>query len=138
MRFFVGCLVAWLAMAGTVFGEGFLGFRLLDLDGRKVKWRSADGSAAIVTYAFVGTDMNFPKARNCAGMVSLDTLLETSHIPRAAFEAEVRAAFSMWEDVANIDFRRTDTPSEAGILIGAQQQPVGYAFANVDYRPATT
>ncbi len=37
----------------------------------------------------------------------------------------------MWEKVANITFRETADPASAGILIGAQAEPVGRAFTNV-------
>jgi len=133
-RCVIGFAVALIAMGGTVFGEGFLGFRLLDLDGKKVKWGTGDGPV-VVSYAFVDKTVTFPNARNCAGMVPLDALLEASGISRSVLEQEVRAAFAMWEQVANIDFRPAGTPSEAGILIGAQELPIGRAFANVDYRP---
>ena len=37
----------------------------------------------------------------------------------------------MWEEVANIGFRETRRPARAGILIGAQAEPMGRAFTNV-------
>ena len=123
--------------AGTVSAEGFAGFRLLDLDGHKVKWGRADGSRVIVTYAIVGEAMTFPSARNCGSLVPMDGLLAASGITRVTLEEEVRAAFAMWQQVAEIEFQKVSDPAAAGILIGAQAQPSGHAFANVDYRPGT-
>jgi hypothetical protein len=39
----------------------------------------------------------------------------------------------MWEAVANIGFREAADPATADILIGAQLEPEGWAFANVFY-----
>jgi hypothetical protein len=39
----------------------------------------------------------------------------------------------MWQAVANIGFRETSDPGTADILIGAQLEPEGWAFANVFY-----
>jgi Matrixin len=136
---------AGLALAGMVFAAAFfdsrvsaeamLGFRLLNLDGTKVKWGADKGAPATVTYAFVRERMQFASARNCTGMDSPDELLAASKIDRALFEREVRTAFDMWEQVTNIVFREISDVTTAGILIGAQLEPEGHAFANVVYRP---
>ena len=55
------------------------------------------------------------------------------HVAPAAFEAEVAAAFAMWEAEANVSFARTDDVDKADILIGAEGNPAGYAFTNVAY-----
>ena len=60
--------------------------------------------------------------------------LEPSHIARTDFVREVRAAFDMWERVAQIDFQETADRSKADILIGAQAEPRGRAFTNVARR----
>jgi hypothetical protein len=88
--------------AGTVNAEDFAGFRLLDLDGHKVKWGRADGSRVIVTYAIVGEAMTFPSARNCASLVPMDGLLAASRITRATLEEEVRAAATDNDGGANL------------------------------------
>ena len=46
----------------------------------------------------------------------------------------MEAAFSMWAKVANIEFREVQPGQPANILIGAQGQPVGYAFTDVHYK----
>ena len=43
----------------------------------------------------------------------------------------------MWEKVAEISFRETHDIATAGILIGAQAQPLGRAFTNVALKQGT-
>jgi hypothetical protein len=127
-------LMAALGVVGSLGADGFLGFRLLRLDGTSVRWGQG-ASPLTVTFAFVREDMHFATARNCNGMASPENLLIQSKIDRSDFEKEVRAAFDLWEQVINIDFQETDDLAGAGILIGAQLAPEGHAFANVDYQP---
>lgn len=47
------------------------------------------------------------------------------------FRREVRAAFSAWEQAANIVFKETRSIADAGILIGADAKSRGRAFTNV-------
>jgi hypothetical protein len=114
----------------------FLGFRLLGLDGNLVQWGTARHKGAVsVTYAFVRNPTRFDDARNCDGMVALDALLARSGIDFEQLRSEATVAFSMWESVADIRFREVDDPARAGILIGAQLEPTGHAFADVKYEP---
>jgi hypothetical protein len=114
----------------------FLGFRLLDLDGNLVQWAMPrQGGVVRVSYAFVREPAQFQDARNCEAMEPLGALLDRSGIAFERFREEARAAFSMWERVADIEFREVDDPAQAGILIGAQAEPTGHAFADVKYRP---
>lgn len=129
-----------LALAGLV-GTGvqaqtYLGFRLLDLDGIRVRWGEATRTAPVtVTYAFVDKEVRFADARNCRGMVPVDGLLASSRISESTFRKEVEAAFQMWEQVANIRFEPAAQGKKPGILIGAQTEPVGHAWADVKYAP---
>jgi hypothetical protein len=132
--------VVGLALAGLVgFGGAnaatFLQFRLLDFDGVFVRWGGveADSGPVTVTYAFVERPVQFSDARNCAAMVPVDDLLDHSRIARDAFRSEVAAAFQMWEEAANIRFVAAAPGSKPGILIGAQRDPVAFAFADVAY-----
>ncbi|MGE5523495.1 MAG: matrixin family metalloprotease [Rhodospirillaceae bacterium] len=127
-----------LALAGLVGISGlhaqtYLGFRLLDFDGIYVRWGGSGPGPATVTYAFAGSEVHFDDARNCSGMVPVDDLLAASGIAKEAFEKEVEAAFGMWEQVANIRFERAAPGSKPGILIGAQSEPIGHAYADVAY-----
>lgn len=114
----------------------FLGFRLLDLENQSVKWESPRfGESAVVTYAFATGPVATPGARNCARMLPPARAYAPSHIDESRFRSEVGAAFRMWEKVANISFREVADVASAGILIGAQAEPVGRAFTNVALKP---
>lgn len=133
------CLaLAWTCACGvaaaTIGNDGR--FRLLQLDGFHVKWgETALGAGATVSYAFVDVPMRFDGARNCRELVPLTELAARNGIAEATLRAEAAAAFRTWEAAANITFIPVDDPDQADILIGAQGEPVGRAFANVTYQP---
>lgn len=110
-----------------------LGFRLLDLDGNLVHWGEPGQGTVHVTYGFVRGPVQYRDARNCRTMAPLEAMLSRSGVGIEQFRGEVRAAFLMWERVANIRFREIDDPARAGIVIGAQGEPLGHAFADVKY-----
>jgi hypothetical protein len=134
-------LATGLAIGLALLGSGaanakdaktFMGFRLLDLENQTVKWRTPTfGRSAVVTYAFATSPVTTPGARNCASMLPPAAAYEPSQISKRQFRSEVAAAFRMWEKVAEISFRETSDSASAGILIGAQGQPLGRAFTNV-------
>src|SRR5690606_27690795 len=128
---------ALIATFATVNAQGLFGFRLLKLDGEHVVWSTWQGEPKVthVTYAYVRTRTDTPGAINCQSIGPIDPILERSNLDRTDFRHEVRAAFDMWESVANIRFTEIDDPNRAGILIGAQLEPFGRAFTNVAYRP---
>ncbi|MBO0764142.1 MAG: matrixin family metalloprotease, partial [Hyphomicrobiaceae bacterium] len=72
-------------------------------------------------------------ARNCRGLTSLDGLAAASKLPLAALKDQAAAAFRMWEAAANVVFRQAPERGPADILIGAQTEPDGWAFADVFY-----
>lgn len=132
----LGCLALITAStAATVFaGERAPEqFRLLALDGRSaVRWAvPPQGLPAKITYAFVTGSVMFPGARNCDGMVAPDAMLQRSSIGMDAFRREVRAAFDLWQQAANVQFEEISSATAAGILIGADAKPRGRAFTNV-------
>lgn len=135
--FVLASITAMIAAFASVNAQGLFGFRLLKLDGEHVVWSTWTGEpkAANVTYAFVRSRTETPGAVNCGSMGPIDPILQISGLDREAFRREVRAAFDMWASVANITFSEIDDPSRAGIVIGAQIEPIGWAFANVAYRP---
>jgi Matrixin len=107
-------------------------FRVLKLHGHQVRWRPpVDGSPRVVTYRLVTETVEFPGARNCRGLTGLHGLLARSALPAAAVKKEIAAAFAMWEAAANIVFREAADGAAADILIGAQLEPEGWAFADV-------
>jgi len=107
-------------------------FRLLRLDGNAVKWGApALGSGATVTYAFATRDARFPDATNCRRLAPMATLAAAWQGDPARLEAVAAEAFGMWSRAANLRFRAA-VPGEApDVLIGAQGEPEGIAFANV-------
>jgi hypothetical protein len=140
-------LFAGLATGLALLGSGvacakeaktFLGFRLLDLENQTVKWQAPMlGPSTVVTYAFATSPVSTPGARNCAAMLPPARAYEPSQVSERQFRREVAAAFRMWEKVANIAFREASDATSAGILIGAQAEPVGRAFTNVALKEGT-
>jgi hypothetical protein len=120
-------------MGGAIASES-ASFKTLRLEGNGVRWQSsASGQPRIVTYSVAVGDMAFAGARNCGRMTTLEGLLAASQITPSTLREEIAAAFAMWEAVANIRFREAASPEKADILIGAQAEPEGWAFANVFY-----
>jgi predicted Zn-dependent protease len=112
------------------------GYRLLKLDGHHVKWgNSVLGVGATVSYAFVTTPRRFENARNCGELVPMSDLVAQHGVSQLALEEQTATAFRVWEAAANIRFVPSQDPDRADILIGAQANPVGRAFANVEYGP---
>jgi hypothetical protein len=113
-------------------------FKILKLEGNQVRWTlPRDGSAPVITYRIATEQTDFPKARNCRKLTNFDGLSATSELTTAQIEAELAAAFSMWEEVANISFVEVPAGTRADILIGAQVDPEGWAFADVFYELAS-
>ncbi len=111
------------------------GYRLLELDGYKVKWGEHTlGTGASISYAFADASMHFDDARNCRDLVPMAALTEQD-LPLETLERETAAAFQAWERAANVSFHKVDDPGDADIVLGAQGRPVGTAFANVTYLP---
>ncbi|HEX7073639.1 MAG TPA: matrixin family metalloprotease [Hyphomicrobiaceae bacterium] len=136
IRLTLASIAALVAAFANLNAQSLHGFRFLKLDGEYVVWSTWEGEpkAANVTYAFVRSRTETPDAVNCSTMGPIDPLLQKSKLDRGAFQAEVRAAFDMWQSVANITFTEIADPNEAGILIGAQLEPFGRAFTNVSYK----
>jgi hypothetical protein len=113
-------------------------FRVLKLEGHQVRWPlPVEGSPRVVTYRLVTEKLEFPTARNCRGVAPFDGLVARSRVAPAAVKSEVEAAFAMWEAAANIVFKEAPAGGHADILIGAQTEPDGWAFADVFYETAS-
>ena len=105
---------------------------LLRLDGRHVKWGApAYGEPAQVTYALLQGPLERPAARNCRSMRELDGLLRTNAMAPAAFADEVRAAFAIWSNAADLRFVEVADPARADLVLGAQSGSDGAAFTDV-------
>ncbi|MGM0433858.1 MAG: matrixin family metalloprotease [Pseudomonadota bacterium] len=114
-------------------GEGE--YRLLELEGYKVKWgEQVLGVGARVSYAFADRTLRFEDARNCRNLAPIEAL-SAQNIPRETLTRETAAAFRVWERAAGLSFHRVSDARDADIVIGAQGQPRGRAFANVSPAP---
>lgn len=113
-------------------------FKILKLEGHHVRWQGSNtGAPLIVTYQIVNKQVEFPGARNCRKIGPLDELAGASDVTDAALRAELAAAFAMWEAATNIRFKEAPEGTRADILIGAQIDPEGWAFADVFYNVAS-
>jgi hypothetical protein len=123
------CYAPGAALAGDTSS-----FKTLKLEGNAVHWRAATNAPTrVITYSAVAQDAEFAGARNCRKITALGGLLAASHIAPDTVREEIAAAFAMWEAVANISFREAESPTQADIVIGAQIEPEGWAFADVFY-----
>jgi hypothetical protein len=133
---FAAAAIAICAGASPSHSQSIKSYRHLILDGHSLKWgEPAFGTGAKVTFALVETVTHFGKTRNCSSMTSLAGLLSRNAISTAGFRRELDSALAAWEAVADISFSAAD-PAVADILIGAQSEPAGFAFANVEYDEA--
>jgi hypothetical protein len=132
-KWVIGLVMAGLVGVGGARAAGILGFRLLDFNGVLVRWGATEAQPVVVTYGFVAAPVAFSDARNCRAMVPMDDMLARSEIDSAVLQREAAAAFQMWEQVANIRFAAAAPGSRPDILIGAQRDPIAFAFADVTY-----
>lgn len=111
-------------------------FRLLRVDGVEVKWDSPDlGRGASVTWGFATAPASFPDADNCRAMAPMDRLSAAWQGDPSRLAAVARAAFAMWSRAADLHFREATPDERPDILVGAQADPEGIAFANVWHGP---
>ncbi len=111
------------------------GYRLLELDGYKVKWGDRQlGVGASISYAFAGQTLRFDDARNCRDLAPMQTLLG-ENLSMETLAHETAAAFRVWERAAGLSFHQVADARDADIVLGVQGEPSGRAFANVSYSP---
>jgi hypothetical protein len=114
-------------------------FKVLRLDGNAVRWsKPSNGGEVVLSYRVLAKPQAFATARNCRRMTAPDELLAASAVPDVAFRQELVAAFAMWEKAAGLTFREAGEAETADILIGAQADPEGWAFADVFYDAGAT
>jgi len=116
--------------------DGADGYRLLELDGSKVKWGKQElGVGARVSYAFADEMLRFDDARNCREVAPISALSgEGLSTEKLVHEAE--AAFRVWERASGLSFHEVADARDADIVVGAQGRPRGWAFADVSYASA--
>lgn len=126
MGFFVSSMASAMA-------EGPTSFRLLRLEQDLAKWYPSTGTTdVVVRYAFATDQMYFPEARNCRKIQPAAAALKPSGLGMERFRQQTRDAMRLWEDIVDIKFVETDAVDEADLVIGAQVQPRGRAFTNVE------
>jgi hypothetical protein len=114
------------------------GFKVLKLEGNSVRWQKLrNNEDLVITYRVATAPTESPGARNCRKMASLDELVRVSELDGATIRREIASAFAMWEAAANVRFREAPEGAPADILIGAQAEPEGWAFADVFYEAAS-
>jgi hypothetical protein len=137
----IGAAVAAFVLVAGGFAaqaQTIVTYRHLVLDGHALKWgMPVLGTGATVTYALADREFRFPGARNCSSMAPIDELLSRNAIGASSFSRELVEALRVWEGAADVTFAPAD-PAVADILIGAQVNPIGYAFANVEYDKTET
>ena len=118
--------------------DGAETFKAIRMDGNLVRWQGpAGGGRPEITYGVLTGPRAFTSALSCRAMTGLHGLLAASGIANSIFENELAAAFAMWEAVADLTFRKAAPDEPANILIGAQVDPEGWAFANLSYDAAS-
>lgn len=108
-------------------------YRLLELDGYKVKWGAPQlGSGARISYAFARKNLRFEDARNCSQLAPVEALFG-ERLSMETIARETASAFQVWERAAGVSFHEVSNAENADIILGAQGQPRRRAFANVSY-----
>lgn len=140
LRFLIAGLVGLLfGLLGAAEAQDGSVFKILKLEGHHVRWQvPRDGNPRVVTYQLATGVVEFSRARNCRKITNLDKLIAGSEIDPATLRTELAAAFAMWEAAANITFREAPEDTRADILIGAQSEPEGWAFADVFFDIASS
>jgi predicted Zn-dependent protease len=101
-----------------------------------VRWlpNRADGKV-VLKFAIAQADVVTRGATNCGTVRPPTELLQLSGIAPAAFRSATVAAFYRWQRLIDIVFVEVSDQSRADIVIGAQADPQGFAFANVVLAP---
>lgn len=125
------------ALCAPAHGQELAQFKILKLEGHNVRWQAPVSGPRVVTYRIASDTVESPDARNCRKITKLDGLLASSELSTAVVREEIAAAFRMWEEAADLLFREATGNAPADILIGAQGEPEGWAFADVFYDAAS-
>ncbi|MBB4315901.1 matrixin family metalloprotease [Roseospira marina] len=130
-------LVAVTAQAGQEPTRGSESdFTLLRLQGAYIKWGAPRfGSGATVSYALLTEARRDPDAINCKAMTRLEGLLSRAGLDMATFTERLTSALALWQSAADITFVRAASPETSDIVIGAQAEPRGVAYTNIQSEP---
>lgn len=126
---------AALAAALLIAGPGSAAeYRLLEIDGLKVKWGAPVMRAgAEVSYGFAVTDRSFPDAINCREIAPMAALAPAWDNDPGRLSEIAADAFAIWSSEADLSFRPAAPGETPDILIGAEGEPRRVAFANVSH-----
>lgn len=100
------------------------------------KWGSAQvGTGVTIRYALARSRFTlaggFSRAA-CDTIDSLHSMLEKSGVDESSFVREIQRGINQWSRVADVRFVYTGDADSADVIIGAQVDPQGTAFANVE------
>ena len=117
-----------LAVCGTA--EANEGYRFLELNGQQVRW-GTPGHGVSLTYRIAAPQEVVSGSVNCHATTGPQALLRHSHLSLLQFEAELRAAFAIWSDVADLHFKPVSPGGKAELVVGAESVPDGIAYSDV-------
>jgi hypothetical protein len=123
--------VAVFLLCSTAQAGGRTQFEPLRLNGEFVRWFPQSDGKILLRYAIADREAITPEATNCRKMRSPSDVLAKADVSPQRFSRMLRDAFDIWERVAALHFVETSDTANADILIGAQSEPVGYAFTSV-------
>lgn len=135
-------LFAWTLVVGAICACSTLaragdGFRLLQIDGRAVKWgEPLLGKGATITYAVISGPNAIRGSVNCIRVAGIEPLLLRSQVTRRDFDRELAGALAMWQSVANVRFHPVRRAETANIVFASEAEPDGIAFADVAFDAA--
>lgn len=126
-----------LAFAFMTTVTGFLhaegpGYALLAPNGAPVRWvPERSGSDIELTFSIIDRATEIAGAVNCASMTGPGEMLARSQLSDEDLRGALREAFAAWRSVNTPKFREATAEETADIVIGAQGDPSGIAFANL-------
>ena len=127
-------LVVLTLLAVCTAAQANEGYRFLELNGRQVRW-GTPGNGASLTYRVATEQDDVSGAVNCPATTGLKSLLAHSHLSRIQFDGELKGAFAMWSEVANIRFVHAAAGTTADLVVGAEGSPDGIAYSDVTPTP---
>lgn len=128
----IAALVAAIIAALPAAAAEDNGYRLLRLDGERVRWGEG-GHAAHITYAVAQISSSVHGIENCRLTTGVGRLLKRSQITQAAFDAALRQAFQQWSQAADVQFEPARPGTAADITVTAEAAPDGIAFTDVTH-----
>ena len=124
--------LACLAPASAALTDSLL-WRQLTIEGHHVKWQRSPGQRLVLTWRLLSHDESYDDAVNCRRMGTPASIVSSSKLDQDAVRVEANQAFELWLAAADIVFIEAATGAKADISIGAQLDPIGRAFTDVQF-----